>query len=291
MQHTASSPIEIRPTGAALGAEILGGDLRRLDDALFERIHQAWLEHSVLLFRGQTLADSDLIGFSRRFGELDIAPVQETGRRFVEGLPEIYVVSNVLGADGAPIGSLGAGEAVWHTDMSYLPQPPKMSLLYALEVPPEGGETGFTSMYAAYDALPSDLKTRAATLRIKHDGTYNSGGYLRQGVTPTDDPRISPGAVHPLVCTHPETGRRNLYLGRRRNAYLIGLELAESEALLDEFWHYATQPELSWYNDWQIGDLVLWDNRCTMHRRNAFPAESRRVMHRTQVRGQAQPAA
>ena len=112
MQHTASSPIEIRPTGAALGAEILGGDLRRLDDALFERIHQAWLEHSVLLFRGQTLADSDLIGFSRRFGELDIAPVQETGRRFVEGLPEIYVVSNVLGADGAPIGSLGAGEAV-----------------------------------------------------------------------------------------------------------------------------------------------------------------------------------
>ena len=291
MPHTLPAPIEIRPTGAALGAEILGVDLRRLDDALFERIHQAWLDHSVLLFRGQTLADSDLIGFSRRFGELDIAPVQETGRRFVDGLPEIYVVSNVLGEDGAPIGSLGAGEAVWHTDMSYLPQPPKMSLLYALEVPPAGGETGFTSMYAAYDALPSGLKARAATLRIKHDGTYNSGGYLRQGVTPTDDPRISPGAVHPLVCTHPETGRRNLYLGRRRNAYLIGLELAESEALLDELWHYATQPELSWYNDWQVGDLVLWDNRCTMHRRNAFPAESRRIMHRTQVRGQAQPAA
>jgi alpha-ketoglutarate-dependent taurine dioxygenase len=283
--------IEIRPTGAALGAEMLGVDLRRLDDALFERIHQAWLEHSVLLFRGQTLADSDLIGFSRRFGELDIAPVQETGRRFVEGLPEIYVVSNVLGEDGAPIGSLGAGEAVWHTDMSYLPQPPKMSLLYALEVPPEGGETGFTSMYAAYDALPPDLEALAATLQIKHDGTYNSGGYLRQGVTPTDDPRISPGAVHPLVCTHPETGRRNLYLGRRRNAYLVGLDLAESEALLDRLWHYATRPEFSWYNDWQVGDLVLWDNRCTMHRRNAFPAESRRIMHRTQVRGQAQPAA
>ena len=291
MPHTATAPIEIRPTGAALGAEILGVDLRRLDDALFERIHQAWLAHSVLLFRGQTLADSDLIGFSRRFGELDIAPVQETGRRFVDGLPEIYVVSNVLGADGAPIGSLGAGEAVWHTDMSYLPQPPKMSLLYALEVPPAGGETGFSSMYAAYEALPPALQERARSLRIKHDGTYNSGGYLRQGVTPTDDPRISPGAVHPLVCTHPETGRRSLYLGRRRNAYLIGLELAESEALLDELWHYATQPELSWYNDWQIGDLVLWDNRCTMHRRNAFPAESRRVMHRTQVRGQAQPAA
>ncbi len=291
MQHPASDTIEIRPTGAALGAEIRGVDLHRLDDALFERIHQAWLDHSVLLFRGQSLADSDLIGFSRRFGELDIAPVQETGRRFVDGLPEIYVVSNVLGEDGAPIGSLGAGEAVWHTDMSYLPQPPKMSLLYALEVPPQGGETGFSSMYAAYEALPPALQERARSLQIKHDGTYNSGGYLRQGVTATDDPRSSPGAVHPLVCTHPETGRRSLYLGRRRNAYLIGLELAESEALLDELWHYATGPELSWYNDWRIGDLVLWDNRCTMHRRNAFPADSRRIMHRTQVRGQAQPAA
>jgi taurine dioxygenase len=291
MPSTPADTIEIRPTGAALGAEVAGVDLRRLDDAGFARIHQAWLDHSVLLFRGQTLDDSDLIGFSRRFGELDIAPVQETGRRFVDGLPEIYVVSNVLGDDGAPIGSLGAGEAVWHTDMSYLPQPPKASMLYALEVPPEGGETGFSSMYAAYDALPPALQDRARSLQIKHDGTYNSGGYLRQGVTPTDDPRTSPGAVHPLVCTHPETGRRNLYLGRRRNAYLIGLELAESEALLDELWQYATQPELSWYNDWQVGDLVLWDNRCTMHRRNAFPAESRRIMHRTQVRGQAQPAA
>jgi taurine dioxygenase len=276
-----ASSFEIRPTGAALGAEIGGVDLRRLDDALFEHIHQAWLAHSVLLFRNQTLADSDLITFSRRFGELDIAPVQETGRRFVDGLPEIYVVSNVLGADGAPIGSLGAGEAVWHTDMSYLPQPPKMSLLYALEIPPEGGETGFSSMYAAYDALPP-----APRLPI-----YNSGGYLRQGVTATDDPRTSPGAIHPLVCTHPETGRRNLYLGRRRNAYLVGLPLDESEALLDELWRYAGDPAISWYNDWQVGDLVLWDNRCTMHRRNAFPSDARRIMHRTQVRGQAQPAA
>jgi len=291
MSNPASPTIEIRPTGAALGAEIQGVDLRRIDDALFERIHQAWLDHSVLLFRGQTLADDDLIAFSRRFGELDIAPVQETGRRFVDGLPEIYVVSNVLGGDGAPIGSLGAGEAVWHTDMSYLPQPPKMSLLYALEVPPAGGETGFSSMYAAYEALPPALQERARALQIKHDGTYNSGGYLRQGVTATDDPRTSPGAVHPLVCTHPETGRRSLYLGRRRNAYLIGLPLDESEALLDELWRYASRDELSWYNDWQVGDLVLWDNRCTMHRRNAFPAESRRIMHRTQVRGQAQPAA
>ena len=282
---------EILPTGAALGAEIRGVDLRTIDAPAFDAIHRAWLDHSVLLFRGQSLEDLDLIQFSRRFGKLDIAPVQETGRRFVDGYPEIYVVSNVVGADGEPIGSLGAGEAVWHTDMSYLPEPPKMSMLYALEVPPAGGETGFTSMYAAYDGLPAALKHRIEGLQIKHDGTYNSGGYLRQGVTATDDPRTSPGALHPLVCTHPETGRRNLYLGRRRNAYLAGLPLDASEALLDELWRHATRPELSWYNSWQVGDLVMWDNRCTMHRRNPFAPDSRRVMHRTQVQGESRPAA
>ena len=286
-----SNAVEILPTGAALGAEILGVDLRKIDDAVFDAIHRAWLNHSVLLFRGQSLEDLDLIQFSRRFGKLDIAPVQETGRRFVDGYPEIYVVSNVVGANGEPIGSLGAGEAVWHTDMSYLPEPPKMSMLYALEVPPAGGETGFTDMYAAYDGLPDDLKRRIDGLQIKHDGTYNSGGYLRQGVIATDDPRTSPGALHPLVCTHPETGRRNLYLGRRRNAYLAGLSLDASEALLDELWRHATRPELSWYNSWRVGDLVMWDNRCTMHRRNPFAPDTRRVMHRTQVQGQSRPAA
>jgi taurine dioxygenase len=288
---TPIAAVEVLPTGAALGAEIRGVDLRTIDDAAFGAVHRAWLDHSVLLFRDQALEDTDLIRFSRRFGNLDFAPIQETGRRFVEGFPEIYVVSNVVGPDGEAIGSLGAGEAVWHTDMSYLPEPPKMSMLYALEVPPAGGETGFSNMYGAYDGLPDDLKRRIDGLQIKHDGTYNSGGYLRQGVTATDDPRTSPGAVHPLVCTHPETGRRNLYLGRRRNAYLPGLSLDESEALLDELWRHATRDELRWYNTWRVGDLVMWDNRCTMHRRNPFAPDSRRVMHRTQVQGQSRPAA
>ncbi len=258
--------IEIMPTGAALGAEIRGVDLTRLDDAWFSRITRAWLDHSVILIRDQTLDDAGLVAFSRRFGELDWAPIQETGRRFVEGMPEIYVVSNVL-VNGEPIGSLGAGEAVWHTDMSYLELPPKASMLYALEVPPSGGNTAFCSMYAVYDGLPLSLKRRIAELKIKHDGTYNSGGYVRQGVTPSDDPRTSPGAVHPLVCVHPESGRRMLYLGRRRNAYIVGLELAESEALLDELWSYVSRPEFAWEHAWRVGDLVLWDNRCTMHRR------------------------
>src|SRR5947208_5421799 len=282
-------PLEVIPTGAALGAEVRGVDLKNIDASQFAVIKRAWHDHEVILVRGQTLSDQDLIAFSRRFGDLDWAPIQETGRRFVEGLPEIYVVSNVK-VNGEPIGSLGDGAAVWHTDMSYLEVPPKASILYSLEVPPLGGNTSFCTMYGIYEALPQTLKDRIAGLKIKHDGTYNSGGYVRQGVTPTDDPRTSPGAVHPLVCTHPNTGRRMLYLGRRRNAYLVGLALKESEALLDELWSFVDRPEFAWEHVWRVGDLVLWDNRCTMHRRDAFDPGARRIMHRTQVKGEQRPS-
>ena len=282
--------VKVIPTGAALGAEIAGVDLRSVSDGDFDRIHRAWIENLVLLFRGQALSDDELIAFSRRFGALDWAPVQETGRRFVDGHPEIYVVSNVI-ENGKPIGSLGAGEAVWHTDMSYISDPPKASMLYAIEVPPEGGDTGFVNMYSAYGSLPPELKRRIEGLQLKHDGTYNSGGYVRQGVAAVDDPVNSVGAVHPLVCTHPESGRQALYLGRRRNAYIAGLPLAESEAQLDELWSFASSDELTWYNQWRVGDLVLWDNRCTMHRRDAFDSNARRIMHRTQIKGETRPAA
>jgi taurine dioxygenase len=284
MTHAA----QIIPSGQALGAEIRNLDLRNLSDSEFDSIHDAWLNHLVVLLRAQQLTDEDLIRFSRRLGNLDWAPVQETGRRFVEGHPEIYVVSNVI-ENGVPIGSLGAGEAVWHTDMSYLETPPKASLLYALEVPRAGGNTYFCNMYLAYEHLPASLKRRASGLQVKHDGTYNSGGYVRQGLTAVNDPVTSPGAYHPLVVTHPETGRRALYLGRRRNAYLGGLSLVDSEAMLDELWSYATRDEIVWHNEWQAGDVVLWDNRCTMHRRDPFDPQSRRILHRTQIQGGIPP--
>ena len=289
---TGRSRITVVPARQSFGAEIRGVDLRTIDEDDFSSIHRAWLNHSVLLFRGQILTDHDLIAFSGKFGGLDLAPVQESGRRFVEGHPELYVVSNVV-KNGAPIGSLGAGEATWHTDMSYLEQPPKASILYALEVPPAGGNTYFCDMYRAYESLPEELKRRVtnSNLSVKHDGTYNSGGYVRQGVTAADDPVTSPGTYHPLVCTHPETKRRVLYLGRRRNAYIEGLSLAESESLLDQLWSYATREEFSWHNEWRVGDLVLWDNRCTMHRRDPFDATSRRIMHRTQIKGETRPSA
>ncbi len=281
--------VEIIPSGKPLGAEIRGVRLTTVDVRDFVSIYRAWLEHQVVLFRGQQLSDDALIEFSRRFGNLEWAPVQETGRRFVEGHPELYVVSNVI-ENGAPIGSLGAGEATWHTDMSYLEDPPKASMLYALEVPPQGGNTYFSSMYHAYESLPEALKQRLSGLTLKHDSTYNSGGYVRQGVVAVDDPLASAGTYHPLVCTHPETRRRLLYLGRRRNAYIGGLTLSESDALLDELWSYATREDFAWHNVWQPGDLVLWDNRCTMHRRDPFDENSRRIMHRTQIKGETRPA-
>jgi taurine dioxygenase len=286
---TADARLTVIPTGAGLGATIERVDVRGLGEAGFAQLHRAWLDHSVLLVRDQRLTDADLIAFSRRLGDLDWAPVQETGRRFVEGMPELYVVSNVV-EKGEPIGSLGAGEAVWHTDMSYIEQPPKASALYALEIPAEGGNTSFVNMYSVHDALPELLRQRIATLRVKHDGTYNSGGYVRQGVVPGDDPRLAPGALHPLVYTHPETGRPALYLGRRRNAYVEGLELADSETLLDTLWTYVERPEFAWTHHWRPGDLVLWDNRCTMHRRDAFDPDARRILHRTQIKGESRPA-
>jgi len=280
----------IVPTEKALGAEIRGVDLRDVKNDEFAAIYQAWLDYSVILFRHQKLTDENLTAFSKKFGDLDWAPIQETGRRFVEGHPEIYVVSNVV-ENGVPIGSLGAGEATWHTDMSYLADPPKASILYALEVPSSGGNTYFSSMYRAYELLPEALKRRIEGMIMKHDATYNSGGYLRQGTAAVNDPVTSSGARHPLVCTHPETKRRLLYLGRRRNAYIEGLPLAESEALLDELWSYADREENVWHNEWRVGDLVMWDNRCTMHRRDSFDSSSRRVMHRTQIKGETRPAA
>jgi taurine dioxygenase len=227
--------------------------------------------------------------FSRRLGELDPPPNQERGRLSPPGYPDIYVVSNVLDEKGDPIGALGAGVAVWHTDMSYLETPPDASMLYALVVPPEGGDTWICSMQAAWATLPEDLKARVRGRRIKHDGTYNSGGYLRQGVEPSDDPHKAPGAWHPAVCAHPATGVPSLYLGRRRNSYVEGLPPHESAALLDALWAHIERPELSYAHRWRVGDLLLWDNRSTMHRRDPFDAAARRIMHRTQIKGRHRP--
>ena len=281
-----SDALRVVPTGT-VGAEVKGVDLARVTEAQMDAVKQAWYRHDVLVFRNQKLTDDELLAFSRHFGALDPPPNQGAGRKSPAGYPEIYVVSNVLDGQGEPIGALGDGEATWHTDMSYAPQPPDASMLYSLEIPEKGGDTWFCSMKAALAGMPRQLVERIKGLDIKHDGTYDSGGYLRRGLAPSADPRTSVGTPHPIIIQHPVSGDRALYLGRRRNAYVMGLDVAESEALLHELWSYV---ETSVYRHcWALGDLVLWDNRTTMHRRDAFDPAARRVMHRTQIKGSGAP--
>ena len=277
--------LEVIPTGAALGADIAGIDLAQpLRPAEFGAIRQAWMQHQVLRFRGQSLTDDQLMAFSRNFGALDRNPRQAKGETRDTAADHVLVISNVL-EQGKPIGGLGNYESKWHTDMSYVDVPPMASALYALEVPPSGGDTSFCTMVAAYEALPDATREMIAHLSCIHDSSLNSVGQLRIGFDEVTDPRRTPGAVHPLVRTHPVTGRQGLFLGRRRNAYIPGLDLAESEALLDRLWDHATQPRFCWTQQWRVGDLVLWDNRCALHRRDEFEGNARRVMHRTQISG------
>jgi len=276
--------VRVQPTGAALGADIEGVNLAgALAPESVAAIKRAWGDHLVLRFRGQSLRDDDLMRFSRQFGELDWAPIAATNDA-PEGREYIMVVSNVV-ENGQPIGQLGAYEAVWHTDMSYVPAPPMASALYSLEAPPSGGDTGFCNMYLAYDTLPAELRRDVEGRQCRHDASRNSAGELRRGFVEAPDPTQVVGAEHPIVRTHPATGRKALFLGRRPNAYIPGLPLAESEALLDALWAHCTKPEFAWYQQWRAGDLILWDNRCVMHRRDAFDPTTRRVMHRTQIQG------
>jgi taurine dioxygenase len=268
---------------ATMGAAIRGVDLRQLDNELIGYIKAAWYKYDVLVFPGQKISDQNLLDFSKQFGILDPPPNQGAGRKSPPGFPDLYVVSNIKTSDGEPIGALGDGEAQWHTDMSYLPHPPEASMLFALEIPPVGGNTSFCCMKAALKAMPEALVERVRQLDIKHDGTYDSGNNIRKGMSNNDDPATSAGTPHPAVIEHPVSKQPVLYLGRRRNAYIMGLPLAESEALLDELWKYATV--CVYEHKWTVGDLVMWDNRSTMHRRDAFPSDSRRLMHRSQIKG------
>ena len=276
--------IDVVPVSEPIGAELRGVDLGEVDEETFDAIHRAWMTHCVLLFRDQNITARELVTFSKRFGGLDIAPPNENGQVGVDGFPEVLVLSNVK-EDGKAIGALGNAEAQWHTDMNYIDEPPMGSVLLSVEVPDEGGDTGFSNMYRALDELPDALRRRLEGLEIKHDSSTNSGGYLREGAEPVTDVTTCPGAVHPIVRTHPETGRKALYLGRRRSAYIMGLPLEESEALLDELWAHASQPKYAWHHQWRAGDVLMWDNRCAMHRRDSFDDAKRRIMHRTQIKG------
>jgi len=270
---------------AALGAIVRGIDLSRpLAADEVRTLEHVWRERLVVVLREQRLSDPQLIAFSRQFGELDPPGPNPYGEPFIREHPELNVISNVV-ENGKPIGNLGDGEAVWHADMTYVEVPPKAAVLYALEVPPSGGNTYFANMFAAFDALPTGLKAAAQGRIAVHDGSTNSAGMLRKGYKKVTDVREVEGARHPLVRTDPRTGRKALFLGRRPNSYVIGLAVPESEALLDALWAHATKPQFAMCHAWQVGDVLMWNNLCVLHRRDPFDASSRRVMHRSQIKG------
>jgi taurine dioxygenase len=278
---------------AALGAEIRGLDLTQIDEPMFRELHRAWLDNVLLVFRGQSLDAQDLVTLVRRFGtpvtssNLHERSLDERAANQLYNLPpEVTVVSNVREA-GQSIGILGDGEVVWHSDFSFKERPTAARILVAMEIPPReaGGKTCFLNCYAAYDAMPADLKQRVSGITVKQANIIDTAMKLRPGASLSDDIRTVPGPSHPVISTHPETGCNMVFLGRRHGSYVNGCSLEESEALLNELWAHCTQQRFCYEHTWAVGDVVVWDNRATLHRRDAFDSETRRVLYAAQVEG------
>jgi len=270
--------------GEGFGADITGVDLANLADDTFEGIYRAWLSFGVLRFKGQTLNKDSLQTFSQRFGPLEQIPTGRMSEEQKARLDNLYVtpISNIK-VDGKPIGGLGDAEATWHSDMTYVEVPPPASVLLGVEIPRNGGDTYFADQRAALASLPEDLRRRIDSLSIKHNAAHDSVGNLRPGFDAFDDPRDAPGAVHPIIREHNETGDACLYLGRREWAYIPGLSLGESEALLDELWSYAVPADYVVEQNWTPGDVIIWDNRRCLHKRTSIDPSQRRLLLRCQV--------
>ena len=294
--------MEVIPSGRILGAEVRGVDLSRaLETAERAAILDAWHAHLVLLFRDQRLSDEDLLRLAEVFGGAQVAGSRgyyvkagygtKSGR--ISKHPGISIVSN-LDENGNPVtvhSGTGSLPLTYHTDNSYVETPPKGSLLYGLQTPVEGGgDTSFVNQYEAFDTLPERLRTQIEGLHIKHDTSRNTAGSVRPtaALPATYDDVVGP--VHPIVRVHPDTGRKALYLGRRYAApssHIVEMPNEEGEVLLDELWAHATDDRLSWTQHWRPNDLLMWDNRCTMHARSAIDSTQPRELHRTLIAGEA----
>jgi taurine dioxygenase len=293
MQTLATQSFELRPSGAPIGAEILGLDLARpLDDATFAAIGAAFDRYSVLAFRGQSLTPAQQIAFSRRFGPLQVNVRSEFNK---PGHPEIFIVSNVE-VDGKPIGSRDAGR-YWHSDLCYLEKPSKCSLLYALEVPTRAdgtvlGDTLFASVWAAYDALPEATRRRLDGLRaangynFMYDRKVEDFG-LRPALSDAERATKYPrDAVHPVVRTHPTTGRKCLYVCEGYTHRILDIPEDDSRALLDELFAHVVKPAFVYRHKWQVGDLLMWDNAAVQHKVSFdYAPPLRRRLERCTVEG------
>jgi len=299
----APEQVQVVPSGAAVGAEIRGVDLSQpVPEATRELMRKAWADHLVLFWRGQSLSDEAFLAAAGVFGipkepaarKYEVAGGYKIGGKRVPLHPHLSLISN-LDEEGRSVrdnGGLGSYEVVWHSDNSYVEVPPAGSMLYSVVIPKSGGggDTWFNNQYRAYEELPADLKAAIKGRMQIHDASRNSAGVLRPTVKMPTKPEEVPGPAHPLVRIHPVTGKPALYLGRRRDwpsNYIVGMPNEESEVLLDRLWAHATQEKYAWKHVWQVGDVVLWDNRCAMHYRSEVDASQPRVMHRTVINGEA----
>ncbi|MEE7546982.1 TauD/TfdA family dioxygenase [Xanthomonas sp. Kuri4-1] len=284
--HT-SAPVQILPFDGPLGAEVIGLDLSSpLDADTFARLHRAHLDHHVLVFRDQRITPEQQIAFSRRFGPLQIHVL----RKFqLAGHPEVLVVSNIK-ENGEPIG-LGDAGHYWHSDLSYKPTPSLGSLLLAQELPSEGGDTLFANQHRAWDTLPAALQKAVEGLQAEHSylakyEELRARSPWRPALTPEQIAEVAP-AQHPVVRTHPETGRRALFVSEHFTTRIVGLPQDESDALLQALFAHSTQQALVYRHRWQPYDMVFWDNRSVMHLAAGTPDHLRRRLHRTTIEGDA----
>ncbi|MBL0728600.1 TauD/TfdA family dioxygenase [Piscinibacter sp. HJYY11] len=289
MSTLAASPtrtLQIRPLHAALGAEVLGLDLSQpLADDDFRRIHRAHLDHHVLVFRDQRITPAQQIEFSRRFGPLQIHVLRQFQ---LPGHPEILVVSNIKDDQGQPIG-LGDAGHYWHSDLSYKEKPSLGSMLHAQELPAEGGDTLFANMHLAWDTLPAHLKQAVQGKRAKHSylakyEALRARNPWRPKLTEAQIAEVAP-VLHPIVRTHPETGRKALFVSEHFTTRIEGLPDDESQALLGELFAHSVKPEHLYRHVWQAHDMVFWDNRSLMHLAAGCPDHLRRRLNRTTIEG------
>jgi taurine dioxygenase len=275
-------PIEIQALDESFACEVVGLRLwEPHDDRTVDRLRQLWAHHPVLVVRRQALSEWELAEFSAFFGPLERVVRTEWASPVV---PEVGLISNLKDGQANPIGGLGDGELQWHSDQSYMMNPATGAALYAVELPPEGGRTSWVDLAAAYAALPDRLKRLVEDRRAMFSYVKRLAGY--QGVDRTisaEASRKTPTVLHPLVHTHPVTGRKALYLDSTTTVGIEGVDVATGSALLDEIYAYATQPEFVYRHDWQVGDVVMWDNGSTMHRREPFDPKARRLMKRTTI--------
>jgi taurine dioxygenase len=286
MRESPSAALQFVPLTKHIGCEVKGVDLRNpVSPADASAIYQAWLDHAVLLFRGQSLTQEDLIRVTGHFGEFASLgrPAHTLPKGFSKILPNIMLISNIR-ENGETIGALPDGEMMFHHDTIHRDEPHKATLLYSVEIPTYGGDTLFASGTAAYETLDPAMKKKLEGLKAVNYYVYNS-------VTRNDKQAVdaTSQAVHPVVRTHEETKRKALYINRLMSVRIEGMLEVESDALLKFLYDHSEKPEFVYSHVWNVGDLVVWDNRCSSHARTDFPSDQRRLLLRTTVKGIGRP--